>query len=32
MIAFGGLLALIGRLRRRRGTKAGELSGGEAPA
>jgi cytochrome c-type biogenesis protein CcmF len=29
MIAFGGLLALIGRLRRRRGTKADELSGGE---
>jgi cytochrome c-type biogenesis protein CcmF len=33
MIAFGGLLALIGRLRRRRGTKAGEISdGAEAPA
>jgi cytochrome c-type biogenesis protein CcmF len=33
MIAFGGLLALIGRLRRRRGTKAGEIGGGgEAPA
>jgi cytochrome c-type biogenesis protein CcmF len=32
LIALGGLLALIGRLRRRRGTKAGELSGEEAPA
>jgi cytochrome c-type biogenesis protein CcmF len=32
LIALGGLLALIGRLRRRRGTKAGELSGEQAPA